>query len=128
MIKKIFENNCGIEFIPKKNKLSCDGIYNYKCFDELNNYILMFINYEEEISNIKIFYEDFHNIRFQWEKINYDINKLSNLDENTKFILNWSINTLDHLANKEYYELSKIELICYYIIGNTLIKIQTKGE
>jgi hypothetical protein len=128
MRKKIFENNYGIEYIPIKNKLSCNGIYNYKCFDEKNNYILMYINYDEQISNIKFFYEDFHNIRYNWEKLNYDINKLDILDDNTKFILNWSINTLDHLSDKEYYELSNIELVCYYILGNTLNKIKNIKE
>ena len=132
MKKNIFTNNYGIEQIYINNVLSCNGLYNYKCFDNQNKYILMYINYKKEISNIKIYYEDFHNIRYKWEKLNYKIKLFNNnkidyntkIDDNTKFILDWSINTLDHLSKKEYYELSELELICYYILGNTIIKIE----
>lgn len=122
MKKKLFENNYGIEYIPVKNKLSCNGIYNYKCFDDKNNYILMYIDCKSQSSQIKFYYEDFHNIRFNWEKLNYETKDEID-DENTKFILNWSINTLDHLVDKEYYELDKLELVCYFIVGDTLTKI-----
>ena len=120
-----FENGYGIEFINKNHKLNQNKLYNYICFDDKKKYILIYINVNDCIHTLKQYYEEFHNIRFEWEKLNFTVKKQNIIiDKNSKFLLNWCVNTMDHLSNKEYYQLSKMELVCYYIVGNSLDKIK----
>ena len=98
--------------IDNRNKdynIKCFGIYN------LNDYYIMILISERELSEVELFYEDYHDIRFKWEKIY--TKPMETYDDNLKFICAWSVNCLDYLADKEYFQLTIFEKYCYIILG-----------
>lgn len=110
MSKLSFNTDWGI-VIDNTNKL-----YNIKCFGKLNNedFFIMIKMEDAELSEVELFYEDYYDIRYRWERLN---SQKLNQDDNVQFICKWSVNCLDYLADIEYFQLNIFHKYCYTILG-----------